>query len=190
MTTTDEEIDGLITEEDSNSEQDTSSETHEGIENSVGDNDRPNVRKKNKSNWKDMKRALVAERAEKEALKARLATYESDESDDSDDDDSDEESEESEVQMLRREIWYDRHPDALERMESIETLMRKHSMSRDEALAFDKLKNPVSQSKKSFSAKGSSTTAKKVEDMTEKEVLDSDDDKLITAYYRSKEKIK
>lgn len=183
MTNTDEEIDGLITEEDSNSEQDTSSETQEGIENSVGDNDRPNVRKKNKSNWKAAKQEI-------KALKAKLAEYESDDSDDSDDDDSDEESEESEVQMLRREIWYDRHPDALERMESIETLMRKHSMSRDEALAFDKLKNPVSQSKKSFSAKGSSTTAKKVEDMTEKEVLDSDDDKIITAYYRSKEKIK
>lgn len=183
MTTTDEELDGIISEEDSNSEQGTSSETHEGIEESTGDNDRPTLRKKNKSNWKAAKQEI-------KALKAKLAEYESDDTDDSDDDDSDEESEESEVQMLRREIWYDRHPDALERQKNIEALMRSHNMSRDDALAFDKLKNPTSVSKKSFSAKGSSTTAKKVEDMTEQEVLDSDDDKIITAYYRSKEKIK
>lgn len=184
----DEELDGIISEEESHDESTTDSDGN--VEKSVGENNRPTVRK-NKSNFAKLakaKRELETKWSNPEALAQRLAELE--DGDDSDDDDSDEESEESEVQMLRREIWYDRHPDALERQKNIEALMRSHNMSRDDALAFDKLKNPTSVSKKSFSAKGSSTTAKKVEDMTEQEVLDSDDDKIITAYYRSKEKIK
>lgn len=183
----DEELDGIISEEESNDE--TSTVSDDNVETSTGENNRPTVRK-NKSNFSKLAkktRVLESKWNNPEALAQRLAELE--EGDDFEEESSDEEPTESEVQMLRREMWYDKHPEALERMEAIETLMRKHSMSRDEALAFDKLKNPTSQTKKSFSSK-STTTGKKLEDMTEQEVLDSDNPKLITSYYRSKEKIK
>lgn len=181
----DEELDGIISEEETSDETLTVSDN---VETSEEGNNHPTVRK-NKTNFSKLGkkvRKLESNWNNPEALAQRLAELE--EGDDYEEEDSDEEPTESEVQMLRREMWYDKHPEALERQEHIETFMRKHSMSRDEALAFDKLKNPTSQTKKSFSSK-STTTGKKLEDMTEQEVLDSDNPKLITSYYRSKEKI-